>query len=195
MAQYLTTFFQTSFNMKKLLSLLLILTALASVSIYAQENMPTLPVDPDTKLITYKEVVTVTGKPDELFNRTVEWINKQYKNPAEATKVRDAASGIIEIIHRFELVRDEKGISRPAGIVDYSLKLEMKDGRYRYTITNFNYKNVSRQPIELWLDKKNPAYNPQFEEYLKQVDAFTQKLITSLKQGMLPPAPKKTDEW
>ena len=49
-----------------------------------------MPVDPDTKLITYKEVVTVTGTPAELFNRAIEWINKQYKNPADATKVRES---------------------------------------------------------------------------------------------------------
>jgi len=168
---------------------------LAGININAQETSSICPVDPDTKLITYKEVVQVTGNQGELFNRSIEWVNKQYKNPTEATKVRNPATGLIDIIHRIEITRDEKGITRPAGTVDYSMKLEMKEGRYRYTITNFNYKDISRKPIEFWMDKKDKAYTPEWDNYLKQVDDFTRKLIESLKEGMLPPAPKKTDEW
>ena len=177
------------------IKIILPLLLLSFLSVKAQQNTATLPVDPDTKLITYKEVVTVTGTPTELFNRAIEWVNKQYKNPTDATKVRNPATGLIEIIHRIELTRDDKGVSRPAGIVDYAMKLEIKDGRYRYTITNFNFKDVSRQPIEKWMDKKDKAYTPDWDNYLTQVDVATKKLIETLKQGMLPPAPKKTDEW
>lgn len=177
------------------IKIILPLLLLSFVTVKAQQNTATLPVDPDTKLITYKEVVTVTGTPTELFNRAIEWVNKQYKNPTDATKVRNPATGLIEIIHRIELTRDDKGVSRPAGIVDYAMKLEIKDGRYRYTITNFNFKDVSRQPIEKWMDKKDKAYTPDWDNYLTQVDVATKKLIETLKQGMLPPAPKKTDEW
>lgn len=177
------------------IKIILPLLLLSFVTVKAQQNTATPPVDPDTKLITYKEVVTVTGTPTELFNRAIEWVNKQYKNPTDATKVRNPATGLIEIIHRIELTRDDKGVSRPAGIVDYAMKLEIKDGRYRYTITNFNFKDVSRQPIEKWMDKKDKAYTPDWDNYLTQVDVATKKLIETLKQGMLPPAPKKTDEW
>lgn len=177
------------------IKIILPLLLLSFVTVKAQQNTATLPVDPDTKLITYKEVVTVTGTPTELFNRAIEWVNKQYKNPTDATKVRNPATGLIEIIHRIELTRDDKGVSRPAGIVDYAMKLEIKDSRYRYTITNFNFKDVSRQPIEKWMDKKDKAYTPDWDNYLTQVDVATKKLIETLKQGMLPPAPKKTDEW
>lgn len=166
----------------------------AGISTFAQEAVQ-MPVDADTKLITYKEVVTVPGTPAELFNRAIEWVNKQYKNPADATKVRNPATGIIDIIHRIELVKDDKGLSRPAGIIDYSLKIELKEGRYRYTITSFNLKDASRQPIERWMDKKDKAYIPEWDDYLKQVNEFTLKLIESLKAGMQPPVVKKADEW
>jgi hypothetical protein len=176
-------------------NILAFLFVLSVSSLVAQEVTSIVPVDPDTKLITYKEVVQVPGTPGELFNRAVEWINTQYKNAADATKVRNPQTGLIEIIHRIELTKDEKGLTRPAGIVDYSMKLEMKEGRYRYTITNFNYKDMSRKPIEFWMDKKDKAYTPEFDNYLKQVNDFTLKLIESLKKGMQPPAPKKPDEW
>lgn len=154
-----------------------------------------LPIDADTKLITYKEVVNVEGTKVELFNRAIEWVNKQYKNPTEATKVRDPQTGLIEILHRIELTFDEKGVTRSAGIVEYSMKIELKEGRYRYTITNYTYKQASRVPVEKWLDKSDKAYNPAWDNYLNQIHSFSLKLIDGLKQGMLPPAPKKVDEW
>lgn len=168
---------------------------LSTISLRAQETTVNLPLDPDTKKITYKEVVTVQGTPAELFNRAIEWTNKQYKNPADATKVRDQASGVIEIIHRIELTRKEQGATLLAGIVDYSMKLEMKDGRFRYTITNFNYKDKSRQPLERYMNKNDQSYAPIWDDYLKQVDDATRKLIESLKQGMQAPPVKKPDQW
>jgi hypothetical protein len=175
--------------------ILFILLLFAGLGVKAQTNLSALPIDPDTKLITYKEVVTVTGTQSELFNRAIEWINKQYKNPADVTKVRNPSTGIIDIIYRIELTKDEKGVTRAAGIVDYSMKIELKEGRYRYTITNFNSKDASRQPIEQWMNKADKAYNPLWDSYLNQIDEYTHKLIEGLKTGMLPPAPKKVDEW
>ncbi|MEI8047060.1 MAG: DUF4468 domain-containing protein [Bacteroidota bacterium] len=181
----------------KSLSLIILIPALmlSALNATSQNVTTSIPVDPDTKLITYKEVVTVAGTPAELFNRAIEWVNKEYKNPMDATKIRNQATGLIEIIHRIELTKDVDGTKLLAGIVDYSMKLELKDGRYRYTITNFNLKDVSRKPIEFWMDTKDKTYIPLYADYLKQVDDFTRKLIESLKTGMQPPAPKKVDEW
>jgi len=168
---------------------------LIGINVRAQEAAFKMPVDPDTKLISYKEVVTVPGTPAELFNRAIEWVNKQYKNPVDATKVRDQASGVIEIIHRIEITRIEQGATLLAGRVDYSMKLEMKEGRYRYIITNFTWRDMSRRPLEQFMDKKDQSYIPAWDDYLKQVDDFTHKLIESLKQGMQAPAEKKPDQW
>lgn len=179
--------------MKLYITFFLVLAMMLSVN--AQETKVKLPVDPETKLITYKEVVKVAGTPAELFNQAIEWINKQYKNPVDATKVRDQASGVIEIIHRIEITRVEKGATLLVGRVDYSMKLEMKDGRFRYTITNFNMKDISRQPLERYMNKMDKEYIPAWDDYLKQVDDFTRTMIESLKQGMQPPAPKKPDTW
>ncbi len=180
--------------MKLLVPAYLVFLFLTSTAI-AQENTAALPIDPDTKLITYKEVVQQEGNKLDLFNRAVEWINKTYKNPADVTKVRNPETGLIELIHRIELTLDEKGVTRAGGIVDYTLKLEMKEGRYRYTITNFNLKQASRVPIEKWLDKTDKAYTPSLDLYLAQVDDHTRKLIESLKKGMEPPIQKKVDDW
>lgn len=63
--------------MKKIrLAFFAILITVTSV-VSAQEAIPNLPVDPDTKLITYKEVVNQTGSKRALFDRAVEWLPKQ----------------------------------------------------------------------------------------------------------------------
>lgn len=168
---------------------------LTGLSLKGQAVTFKMPVDADTKLITYKEVVTTSGTTNELYNRAIEWINKQYKNAADATKVRNPTDGVIEIIHRIELSRKDKDLTLPAGIVDYSMKLELKDGRYRYIITSFNIKDISRQPLERLMNKKDKLYIPAWDDYLKQVDDYTRRLIQSLKLGMQAPAPQKPDEW
>jgi len=179
-------------HMKSLITGLMALSFLVAV---AQDPSVSLPVDEDTKLITYREVVQQEGTKLELFNRAIEWINKEYKNPADVTKVRNPETGLIELIHRIELTYEEKGVSRSGGIVDYTLKLELKDGRYRYTFTNFNLKQASRVPIERWLDKSDKAYTPAWDLFLSQVDEHTRKVTESLKKGMQPPAAKKADDW
>lgn len=161
----------------------------------AQEAGPVLPVNPETKLITYQEVVKVEGSQKELFNRAIAWINVNYKNPSDVTKVRNPENGLIEIFHRFDLHRIDQGTKIDACIVVYTLRLELKDGRYRYKLSDMSMKQSSRYPIERWLDKTDKAYNPNYQLYLSQVDADVKVLIESLKKGMLPGIPKKEDTW
>jgi hypothetical protein len=162
----------------------------------AQNAGTSLPVNPETKRITYQEVVKVEGLQNELFTRAIDWINVFYKNPADATKVRNLQSGIIEISHNFDLHRiDEQGNKIAAGIVIYALRLELKDGRYRYTLTDMSLKQSSRFPVERWLDKTDKAYNPNYEAFLSQLDTQVKALTGSLKQAMLPGIPQKKDVW
>jgi hypothetical protein len=175
------------------IGILVVLSALSGLK--AQGIRTTMPVDPETKLITYKEVVQVSGKPDVLFTRAIEWVNAQYKNPINATKTRNPATGVIEILHKFEITRMEKNTRRPAGMVDYYMKIEFRDNRYRYTITNFNLEDVSKQPVEKWLKPTDKVTQALWDDYLKQVDDTAQKLISTLKLAMLPPVPPKKDEW
>ena len=165
-------------------------------ALLAQSATPAIPVNPETKLITYQEVVKVAGSQKELYNRAIAWLNVNYKNPSDVTKVRNPENGLLEIFHRFDLHRiDEKGNKIDACIVVYTLRLELKDGRYRYKLSDMSLKQASRYPIERWLDKTDKAYNPNYELYLSQVDSNVKALIESLKKGMLPGIQKKEDTW
>ena len=164
---------------------------------YSQTNPPAskLPVDPDTKLIQYRETVTQDGTKDVLYDRGAEWLRSYYLNPGSVTKVQDKVNGKIEGTGRLRLYFfDSNNTRADAGMVYYDLHLEFKESKYRYTLTNFTLKGASRIPLEKWLNKNDPAYNPQMENYLYQVDTTMQNLVVKLKEGMKPKVIKK-DEW
>jgi len=176
--------------MKNNITLILLLFTF-SISLVAQ-NSKALPIDEETGLITYQEVVEEKGTKQEYFNRAIGWINGFYKNPVDVTKTRDPQSGIIKGIHRFKIKNtDEDGFSTDAGVVQYQFILQFKDGRYRYTLDEFVLRQASKIPAEKWLNKSDP----QSKSYLKQIDKFAQDWIESLKEGMKPKVEKNDDEW
>ena len=159
------------------------------------QSSPQLPVDPDSKLIMYREVVSQEGNPDVLYDRGASWFSSFYKSPTSVLRVQDKVNGKIEGTGRFQIYYfDEQGNKRDGGVIAYDIKLELKENKYRYTLVNFNLKAVSRFPLEKWLNKNDPAYNPQWDAYLFQVDTTVQSLVKNLKEGMKPKVIKK-DEW
>jgi hypothetical protein len=62
-------------------------------------------------------------------------------------------------------------------------------------VDNFVYKQLSRYPVEKWLDKTAPDYNPTWESYLSQIDSFANELINSLKIKMKPGKVVKEEQW
>lgn len=168
---------------------------LAALFSSAQDNAPQYPIDKDTQLITYQEVVTQAGTADELYIRAIEWINTQYKNPADVCRVRNRESGVIEILHRFEIINDEADNKLIAGIVNYTLKIEFKPGRYRYTLSDLTLRQSTRFPVEKWMDKTDKMYSPLWDSYLNQVNRQSLELVESLKAGMQPPVVKEEEKW
>lgn len=174
-------------------TVLLFSLVFGTFNVFAQKL--NIPIDEDTKLITYQEVVPQEGDADKLYLTAIAWINSFFQNPNEATTIRDRENGKIVIDHRFKIYNvDKKGLKTDAGIIKYNLKLEFKPNKYRYTFTNFNLQAVSKYPIEKWLDKTDPQYNPAWENYLFQVDTTVNGYIKSLKKGMTPKI-AKPDEW
>ena len=154
-----------------------------------------IPVDPDSKLIQYRETVTQAGTKDVLYDRGAEWFRSYYLNPGSVTKVQDKVNGKIEGTGRLRLYFfDSNNTRTDAGMVYYDIRLELKENKYRYTLTNFTLKGASRVPLEKWMNKSDPSYNPQMENYLYQVDTSMLNLVVKLKAGMQPKVIKK-DEW
>lgn len=156
---------------------------------------PELPIDEETQKITYKEVVQVVGTPQELYDRAVAWATKEYKNTSEIFKLEDRENGILEMRSSVRIYSKAKdGTPFFKNIVYYRFKIECRDGRYRYTINEFNERLTAAFPIEIWFNTDDPKWQPSHFDYLTQVDEQIKTLISSLTKGMLPKE-EKVDEW
>jgi hypothetical protein len=177
--------------------LLFLISSFIFAVAFSQESqpVPALPIDPDTKLIQYREVIPQEGTKDVLYDRGIEWFRAYYLSPTSVFRVQDKVNGKIEGTGRFKIYfKDETGMLRDAGVILYDIRVELKDNKYRYTLTEFNYKTASRFPIEKWMNRNDPAYNSNGDLFLYQTDTTMQGLIRSLKEGMKPKVIKK-DEW
>lgn len=183
--------------MKKVPVILIVLSALTISARPQGTVLEAIPIDPNSKLITYQEVVPETGSKDELFNRSVYFLNVFYKNPVEITNVRDQASGIIKGQHQFRVYYyDDLGNKLDGGMVLYNFKIELKENRYRYTVDNFVLKQVSRFPAERWLNRADPEYDARWDSFLQQIDAFVkEEFVPALKAKMKPEVKVKEEEW
>ncbi len=163
---------------------------------FSFSQTPNIPVDEDTGLITWKDVVNENGSKQILYNRCIEWINSQYKNPQEATKVRDPEDGKIVIQHRIRMVdiMGDGSEQNSNTVVAYVLRIEFKENRYRYTFTDFTMVASSKYPLERWLNTNDPSYSPTYALYLVQVEKTVKDIIASMKQGMKEKVIKE-DTW
>jgi hypothetical protein len=182
--------------MKTILSILIVAFGLLTASAQEEASL-NMPLDEVTGLISYKEVINEEGTKDTLFNRCSSWLHTFYANPWDAAKVRDQSTGIIKIQHQFKVYDyDDLGNKQDAGMILYNAKIEFKENRYRVVVDNFILKQVSRYPVEKWLDKSAPDYNVKWQSYLEQIDSFVRdELIKSLKEKMKPGQEIKEEEW
>jgi hypothetical protein len=157
---------------------------------------PNVPIDEQTNLVTYKEVVQqANATPQELYDRAMQWVKNYYKNTAEVIKNSDRDKGVIQLRSSVKIyVVKEDGSKLFKNIVYYNMKIECRPGRYRYTITDFNEKATAAAPVEVWLNTENPKWEIGQYAFLNQIDEQILALIESLEEGMNPPVIIE-DEW
>jgi hypothetical protein len=178
------------------------LLAISTVAFSQKEKKmaaPQLPIDSSTKLITYEEVVQLGSEPAiEIYNRALSWFRTYFKNPGEVIRENDAQGHKVVGKHRFKIFNqpDKEGTKTEAGYTQYTISVAAKDGRYKYEITGFNWKQPSHYPAEKWMDKSAQYYTPAFDGYLQQLDEYTRALIANLKESMASTQPlKDKDKW
>lgn len=101
---------------------------------YDGEVAPVLPIDPDTHLVAYTGVVEVPGATQaQLYSRAYEWVAKTFNSAQNVIQMQDKESGKIivkGVVKAYNKKYDE-------GYNSFTLSLYMKDGKYKYDITNF----------------------------------------------------------
>jgi Domain of unknown function (DUF4468) with TBP-like fold len=157
--------------MKKLILILALF--LASYVAHAQKEVPVTPypvkIDSITKLITYEGVVEVSGIPAaQLYKRINGWFYAFYKNPSEVIRENDSVKFSITGKPRFRLNSppSKDAVKNESGVVQYTITVVARDGRYRYELTSFNWKQTSYYACERWLDTKAASYSPAYNFFL-----------------------------
>ena len=180
--------------MKKSINLLL--TYLLVNTLAFSQNPDTVklvPVDEETNLITYQETENQVGTKSELYNRANDWFKSYYPNPGNVTKIKDIEKGLLTGIARLRIFDyDKKGNKFPAGTIQYSIKVDLKDGKYRLTLSKFNLLGASYFPLERWLNEPK-LYTKRNKIFLKQLDDKMKELIINFHTLMLPKKKPDTD--
>ena len=165
----------------------------------AVEAPPELPIDNVTHLITYDGVLEVKGvSAHELYQRMQQWFRSYYKNPKEVIREEDSVANRMTGKPRFRIQQpaDKNGLRTDAGLVQYTISVATKDGRYRYQLSEFNWKQASYYACERWLDTNSPSWNPAYNEYLRQVDSTVEQVLTSLQEALSTAKGQKSkDDW
>ncbi|MFN6943893.1 MAG: DUF4468 domain-containing protein [Cytophagaceae bacterium] len=158
-----------------------------------------LPVDEETGKITFAEVVQVdNNSKDELFQKARNF--GVYKK--ENVLVDDAKEGTFKTKGQFKVVYPSpmRGMNHE-GVVNYTITIFVKDGRYRYEITDLVHSSPKGNGGKL------EGNLPECGKYTltlagwgtikKEAQAEMLRIIENLKQDMskVPVQQKKKDDW
>lgn len=169
--------------MKKFLILFLCMCCANNI-VKAQENLSKV-VTQTNGCIAISEIVQtpdVTAK--DLYTRALLWVSQTFKSPKSVIQVQNPEMGLLTIKARTSVTS--------LGSIEYSMTIQFKDGKYRYTITDiyFLYSEICHSAgvqdtrIE---DAKNYLSTGNWKK--KIYDEFI-PLIISLKRDM-----SKVSEW
>jgi hypothetical protein len=183
-------------------ALVLCLTVISFISAAQKTPLATpyaVPIDTITKLITYEGVVEVKNvSAEELYKRFNQWFHTYYKNPTEVIREEDSVKLNMVGKPRFRITNltPNSAGKTDGGIVQYTITVTAKAGRFRYELTSFNWKQISYYACEQWLDTKSPQYSPLYNEYLQQLDKTALEVVNSLKNAVMVEKPvKDKDNW
>lgn len=165
--------------MKKLLTLLLLI---ASITIYSQQN-------------TF-EVEGTSAK--HIIKKSKVWIAENIKDSKLVTELEEENTIVFNGIYAPE-VKNVWGVKLNYGYLEFVLKIEAKDGKYRTTYSNFYHKSVDPKlkdggPLEADKPKgglygiQKKIWNEYKEKVPKYVSESEKSLYESIKEG-------KSKEW
>lgn len=184
--------------MNKIFSLLIVFLCLSIYSQAQDEKLPVYPINEKTGMITYSDVIEMPElTANELYERAFRWANKYFVNPKDVLRETDVLQGLMVCKARFMISNppDKSDLRTNAGKVMYTLTLEFKDGRYRYTIDDIHWIRNSKYPIENWLDVESQSYSHAFADYLSQSNEHCIAVVESLKEGMNLSIEEVIDDW
>jgi len=186
-------------NKIKILFALMFLS-FCSISSYAQKTdypEPQVPIDADTKIITYTKVIDLTANKDSLYKKGLQWFNKYYKNPTSVIKEQDPANGKILGKHQFKVLNpaDKNGIQTMKAIILYTITTQYKENKARIVITDINISSTSYTPVEKWLDKNAPDFSNKNYFYIEQINKQLTETVSNFESFIKSSAKQQNNNW
>lgn len=118
--------------------------------------MPTMAIAQQDTILTYTKVLEVPGVgKDDLFFRARQWTVESFKDPKSVLQVQDKESGELSG-KAYTLVKwtlHYMGSDWPQETyVSFLFNIYLKDGKYKYVFTNFEFDKVS-QNVSYWTNR------------------------------------------
>jgi Domain of unknown function (DUF4468) with TBP-like fold len=173
-------------------NVLLIALLFLRLDLYCQEKEPTYPVK-DGKILYESVVLVDSATQDQLYQRCRAWFGKTFKS----------ANAVLQMDTKDELIG--KGISvytisnlgtRTNINVEFMISVKIKDGRYKYEITDFHSVDAAWSMEDVISDgkvfKSNGKPRNVNMDYRTETIRTATNLIASLKLAM---SESKEDGW
>jgi len=155
-----------------------------------------LPVDQETQRITYKGVVEVGNLEAALiFERAMEFINSKSQHK---WLVRDLDMRKLSKPMEIQAITTYDFKYKNVNIITFVILIEVKDGKYRYTLNEFEtYKQKSgpnnSDKLESVIEKLNTTNR---KEMVSQINDEINKLLQDLKEYVIKGKSKSnSDDW
>jgi len=161
----------------------------------------TLPVDKATGLITYTEVVkSDSASQKQLYKAAKLWVLSAY-NHKYVAQLNDDETFTIVLKPVMEVYQQE---TADAGSVHYTMILECRNGRYKYTFTGFGHEKIPKTNMCDGGNLENDKYDcPElimnkkelWADIKKQVNDNVLWLIDDMKESMAANLKIKKSDW
>lgn len=160
-----------------------------------------LPLNSETNLIEYSELVQIdsTTTQKALYSRAKEWVAIAFKSAKDVIQMDDSENGIMILKG---IIPISGGMYLADGKVDFTMKIQLKNGRYKYWITNFSHSSYKPGYSGGALENTKPACGSMsmmkkgWNQVKESTDKYAQNIVQNLKSFMTKQSiDKKVENW
>lgn len=175
---------------------LTLLSCFVALIVFGQRNStPELPYDEQSGRIAFSDVVHVSdsASADEIYVRAREWFARTYRSSMDVLQMDDRESGRIIGKASFSVTHRALGANYPSGYFRYTISIHVRDGRYRYEVSDFYHMGDGNKisdsgPIEEMINTTHRvmgiSMQRQYNEYLNQLANHIPLLVADLKESL-----------
>lgn len=153
------------------------------------EKLSPLKVDTATGLVTYTGIVEVDSvSSSQLYTRAKYWIASAFNSAPDVIKLDDKESGKFIVKGLIEVPVKFYGASNIM-TTRFTLKLDVKDGKYRYHFTDFMVEGAGfKTPVEQYTQKV-------YSSFKVNLNSSVLSLITSIEKELRSSEKKTQSDW